>query len=66
MAKKLDFNKIPEYTEKDGLLMQINADNLVSMGVKEWKKRKKNGVAVMTEVEQNEMLRKIEEQMLDG
>ncbi len=66
MAKKLDFNKIPEYTEKDGLLMQANTASLISMGVKEWKKRKKNGVAVMTEVEQNEMLRKIEEEMLDG
>lgn len=66
MAKKLDFNKIPEYIEKDGLLMQANTDNLISMGVKEWKKRKKIGVAVMTEVEQNEMLRKIEEEMLDG
>lgn len=66
MAKKLDFKKIPEYTEKDGLLMQANTDNLINMGVKEWKKRKKNGVAAMTEVEQNEMLRKIEEEMLDG
>lgn len=66
MAKKLDIEKIPEYTQERGLIMQANTEALIALGVKEWKKRKRSGVAVMTEVEQNEMVRKIEEEMLDG
>ena len=66
MARKLDSEKIPEYTQERGLIMQANTESIITLGVKEWKKRKKSGVAVMTEVEQNEMVRRIEEEMLDG
>ena len=66
MAKKLDIEKIPEYTQERGLIMAANTEAIIALGVKEWKKRKKSGMAVMTEVEQNEMVRRIEEEMLDG
>lgn len=66
MVKKLNIENIPEYTQERGLIMQANTEAIIALGVKEWKKRKKSGVAVMTEVEQNEMVRRIEEEMLDG
>lgn len=66
MSKKLDFNKIPEYTPEYGERMLANTNALIVMGVKDWKRKKKAGVAIMSEVEQKEMLRKIEDGMLDG
>lgn len=67
MNKKLDFNKIPDYTEEYGIIMQSNTDRLIDMGIKEWKKKRKSGVAVMmSAIEQEEMLRKLEEGMVDG
>lgn len=50
--------------------VEANADALAAIGFKEWKKRRKmKGLtkeATMTELEQDEQLRKIEEAIQEG
>lgn len=57
--------KIPDLTFEIAQRAEANADALASIGFKEWKKRRKmKGLtkgATMTELEQDEQLRRIEE-----
>lgn len=58
-------SKIPDLTSEITQRVEANADALVAIGFKEWKKRRKmKGLtkeATMTELEQDEQLRRIEE-----
>ena len=59
-----DKSKIPDYTPELEQRIANNADSLIALGVKAWKKkRRKKGQ--MSEVEQRETLRKMQE-ILDG
>lgn len=60
MSKK----EIPDYTEELATRVEANADALVAIGVKEWMKQRRKK-ANMTELEQKETVRKIEEQLVD-
>lgn len=63
--KKYKPSKIPDCTPEVINRVEVNADTLISMGVKDWmKKRRKK--ANMTELEQNETVRKLEEVMCQG
>lgn len=58
-------SKIPDCTPEIINRVEVNANTLISMGVKEWmKKRRKK--ANMTELEQKETVRKLEEAMCQG
>ena len=58
-------SKIPDLTSDIAQRVEANADALAAIGFKEWKKRRKmKGLtkdAIMTELEQDEQLRRIEE-----
>lgn len=64
MAKERE-SKIPHFTSELAQRVEANADALAAIGFKEWKKRRKmKGLtkeATMTELEQDEQLRRIEE-----
>lgn len=59
MSKK----EIPEYTEELAIRVEANADALVAIGVKEWMRQRRKK-ANMSELEQKEAVRKLEEQKL--
>lgn len=58
-------SKIPNISPEIIARLESNTDSLIILGAKEWmKKRRKK--ANMTEVEQKEALRKLEDQILEG
>lgn len=52
--------EIPDFTQELAARVEANADALVAIGVKEWMKSRRKK-ANMTELEQKEVLRKLEE-----
>jgi hypothetical protein len=55
-------SKIPDCTQEIKQRLENNTSSLIELGVKEWmKKRRKK--ANMSELEQKEMLRKIEDKL---
>lgn len=55
-------SKIPDCTQEIEQRLESNTSSLIELGVKEWmKKRRKK--ANMSELEQKEMLRKIEDKL---
>jgi len=55
-------SKIPDCTQEIEQRLENNTSSLIELGVKEWmKKRRKK--ANMSELEQKEMLRKIEDKL---
>lgn len=60
MSKK----EIPDYTQELATWVEANADALVAIGVKEWMKSRRKK-ANMTELEQKEVVRKLEEEKLN-
>ena len=55
-------SKIPDCTQEIEQRLENNTSSLIELGVKEWmKKRRKK--ADMSELEQKEMLRKIEDKL---
>lgn len=57
-------SKIPDFTQELAARVEANADALVAIGVKEWMKSRRKK-ANMTELEQKEAVRKLEEKLLD-
>lgn len=57
-------SKIPDYTQELAQRVEANADTLVAIGVKQWMRQRRKK-ANMTELEQKEAVRKLEEQKLD-
>lgn len=60
MSKK----EIPDYTQELHARVEANADALVAIGVKEWMRQRRKK-ANMTELEQKEAVRKLEEKLID-
>lgn len=60
MTKK----EVPDYTQELHSRVEANADALVAIGVKEWMKLRRKK-ANMTELEQKEAVRKLEEEKLN-
>lgn len=58
-------SKIPDYTEEIEHRIQTNSDALIALGVKEWMRARKRK-ANMTEEEQDNVVRKIDEKLRDG
>lgn len=56
-------SRIPEYTPELGRCFQENTDTLIAMGVKEWMKSKRKSKYKMTEIEQEEELKRIEQKV---
>ena len=61
---KIKESKIPDLTHEIAQRVEANADALAAIGVKEWmrQRRKKSN---MTELEQKEAVRKLEEEKLN-
>ena len=61
---KIKESKIPDLTTEIAQRVEANADALAAIGVKEWmrQRRKKSN---MTELEQKEAVRKLEEEKLN-
>lgn len=63
-------SKISDYTPQLSEKIKSNADELIYLGFKAWKKKRKmKGLtkdSIMTELEQDEALRRIEENTLEG
>ena len=59
-------SKIPEYTPELGELLQENTDKLIALGAKEWMKSKRKQKHKMSEIEQDEELKKLEKKVEDG
>lgn len=57
-------SKIPDLTTELEQRVEANADALAAIGVKEWMRQRRKK-AIMTELEQKEAVRKLEEQKLD-
>jgi hypothetical protein len=64
VVKKLKPSKIPDYTQELAQRVEANANALVAIGVKQWMRQRRKK-ANMTELEQKEAVRKLEEQKLD-
>lgn len=57
-------SKIPDLTAETAQRVEANADALAAIGVKEWMKQRRKK-ANMTELEQKEAVRKLEEEKLN-
>lgn len=69
MKKKIKESKIPDYTPELESKIELNAESLISIGLKGWKRMRKNkgaNTTEMSELEQNETLRRLEEINLEG
>lgn len=61
---KIKESKIPDLTSEIAQRVEANADALAAIGVKEWMKLRRKK-ANMTELEQKEAVRKLEEEKLN-
>jgi len=57
-------SKIPDLTTEIAQRVEANADTLAAIGVKEWMRQRRKK-ANMTELEQKEAVRKLEEEKLN-
>ncbi|MNE78480.1 hypothetical protein D3C80_1748900 [compost metagenome] len=57
-------SRIPDLTTEIAQRVEANADALASIGVKEWMRQRRRK-ANMTELEQKEAVRKLEDEKLD-
>lgn len=57
-------SKVPDLTSEIAQRVEANADALVAIGVKEWMRQRRKK-ANMTELEQKETVRKLEEEKLE-
>lgn len=57
-------SKIPDFTPELAQRVEANADALIAIGVKEWMRQRRKK-ANMTEFEQKEVVRKLEEEKLN-
>lgn len=61
---KVKESKIPDLTAEIAQRVEANADALAAIGVKEWMRQRRKK-ANMTELEQKEAVRKLEDEKLD-
>lgn len=61
---KVKESRIPDLTTELAQRVEANADTLAAIGVKEWMKSRRKK-ANMTELEQKEAVRKLEDERLD-
>lgn len=59
-------SKIPDFSQEIETRYKKNTDTLISMGVKEWMKGRKKRKYKMSELEQDETLRKLEREVEVG